>query len=175
VKTTLDKNDEMPLIQKRLAETIMTLPGTTLEEEFRRRNTAIDTVAAYCHFQEGGAVTCPRARPSTQKVSPTLSKETNPQLAAAEVENQALNNAMLLVFTEKRTTICFLCLGEENLRLKKRIKKFASPGDLTKHFKRKHLAHIKEGDRPKCKVCKIGLRHKQHLQNHALCIHGTVS
>jgi len=32
VKTTLDKNDEMPPIQKRLAETVMTLPGTTLEE-----------------------------------------------------------------------------------------------------------------------------------------------
>jgi hypothetical protein len=27
VKTTLDENDEMPPIQKRLAETMMTLPG----------------------------------------------------------------------------------------------------------------------------------------------------
>jgi hypothetical protein len=175
VKTTLDKNDEMPPIQKRLAETIMTLPGTTLEEEFRRRNAAIDVVAAYCHFQEGGAVTRPRARPSTQRVSPMLSMETNPQLAAAEAEKQALNDAMLLVFTEKRTTTCFLCLGEERLRLANRISKFASPGDLTKHFKRKHLAHIKEGDRLECKVCQMGLQHKQHLQNHALSIHGTVS
>jgi hypothetical protein len=32
VKTTLHENDEMPLIQKRLAETTMTLPGTTIEE-----------------------------------------------------------------------------------------------------------------------------------------------
>jgi hypothetical protein len=54
---------------------------------------------------------------------------------------------MLLVFTEKRTTTCFLCLGEQSLPFEKRTYKFASPGDLTKHFKRKHLAHIKEGDR----------------------------
>merc|ERR1712000_659207 len=73
---------------------------------------------------------------------------------------------MLLVFTEKRTTTCFLCLGEQSLPFEKRTYKFASPGDLTKHFKRKHLAHIKEGDRLQCKVCRMGLEHKQHLQNH---------
>ena len=50
MKTTLGKNDEMPPIQKRLAETVMTLLGTTLEEEIRRRNASIDAVAAYCYF-----------------------------------------------------------------------------------------------------------------------------
>jgi hypothetical protein len=115
VKTTLDQIDEMLPAQKRLAETIMTLLGTTIEEEFHRRNAGIDAVAAYCHFQEGGAAAQPRARPSTRKASPTRSKETNPQLAAAEAENQALSDAMLSVFTEKRTTTCFLCLGEQAL------------------------------------------------------------
>jgi Protein of unknown function (DUF3435) len=175
VKTTLDQNDEMPPLQKRLAETVMTLPGTTIKEEFCRRNAAIDAVAAYCHFQEGGAAALPRQRSSTRRASPTPSKEANPQLAAAEAEQQALSDAMLLVFTEKRTTTCFLCLGEQNLPFEKRTYKFASPGDLTKHFKRKHLAHIKEGDRLRCKVCRMGLQHKQHLQNHAETIHGTVS
>jgi hypothetical protein len=33
-----------------LAETVMTLLGTTIKEEFRRRNVAIDAVAAYYHF-----------------------------------------------------------------------------------------------------------------------------
>jgi hypothetical protein len=47
----------------------MTLPGITVVEEFRRRNAAIDAVATYCYFQEGGAITMPRRRPS---------KETNP-------------------------------------------------------------------------------------------------
>jgi len=53
---------EMPSMQKRLVETVMTLPGSTIEEELRRRNAAIDAVAAYCHFQEGGAVAMPRGR-----------------------------------------------------------------------------------------------------------------
>ena len=165
---------EMPSMQKRLVETVMTLPGSTVGEEFRRRNAAIDAVAAYCHFQEGGAVAIPRERPSTPKASPMTSKETNPHLAAAEAEKQGLSNAMLLVFTEERTTTCFLCLGEESLPFEKRTYKFASPGDLTKHFKRKHLAHIKEGDQLRCKVCRMGLQHKQHLLNHAESIHGTV-
>jgi Protein of unknown function (DUF3435) len=167
--------DEMPPMQKRLAETVMTLPGTTVVEEFCRRNAAIDAVAAYCDFQEGGAVAMPCGRPSTRKASPMPSKETNPQLAAAKAEKQALSNAMLLVFTEKRTTTCFLCLGEQSLPFEKRTYKFASPGDLTKHFKRKHLANIKEGDQLECKVCQMGLEHKMHLQNHAERIHGTVS
>jgi hypothetical protein len=97
VKTTLDLDKDMPPIQKRLVETIMTLPGTTLEEEFRRRNAAIDAFAAYCNFQEGGAAARPRGRPSTGRASPTLSKETNPQLQAAEAEKQALSAAMLLI------------------------------------------------------------------------------
>ena len=140
INATLDDNDEMAPIQKRLVETIMTLPGTTLEEEFRRRNAAIDVVAAYCHFQEGGAASLLRKRPPTQRAVPTPSKETNLQLAAAEAEKQALTAAMLSVFKEKRPTICFMCLGENYLPFQKRVYSFASPGDLTKHFKRKHLS-----------------------------------
>jgi hypothetical protein len=121
------------------------------------------------------ASTMTQPKPSARKASPTPSKETNPQWAAAEAEKQALGNAMLSVFTEKRTVTCFLCLGEQSLPFEKRTYKFASPGDLTKHFKRKHLAHIKEGDRLWCKVCQMVLQHKQHLQSHALSIHGTVS
>ncbi len=73
----------MPLLQKCLAETIMTLLGTTIEEEFRRRNAAIDLVAAYCHFQEGGAAAIPRKRSSTRRMSLMPSKKTSPQLVAA--------------------------------------------------------------------------------------------
>jgi hypothetical protein len=66
VKITLDQNDEIAPLQKRLAETVITLPGTTIEEEFRRRNTAIDAVAAYYYFQEGGAPAILRKRSSTR-------------------------------------------------------------------------------------------------------------
>ncbi|KAI9765782.1 MAG: hypothetical protein M1839_005382 [Geoglossum umbratile] len=161
--------DEMPLMQKRLVKTVMTMPGTTVEEEFCRRNAAIDTVAAYCHFQEGGAVAMPRGRP------PTQAKGACPQLVAVDAEKQALSAAMLLVFTEKRPTICFVCLGEASLPFEKRVYSFGSPGDLTKHFKRKHLSNIRGGDWIGCKVCRMSLEHKMHLQNHAARIHGTVS
>ena len=53
VKTTLELSDDMPLAQKHLIETVMTLLGITLEDEFRRRNDAINAVAAYCKFEEG--------------------------------------------------------------------------------------------------------------------------
>jgi hypothetical protein len=161
---------EMPPLQKRLVETILTLPGTTVAEEICRRDAATDAVAAYCHFQEGGAVAMPRERPSTS------AKAAYSQLVAADVEKQAISAAMLLVFKEKeeRPRVCFICLGEESLPFQKRVYSFASPGDLTKHFKRKHLSNIKEGDRIRCKVCRMSLQHKMHLLNHAELIHGTV-
>jgi hypothetical protein len=90
-------------------------------------------------------------------VSLTPLKETSPQLAAAKAKKQALSNAMLLVFTKKRTTTYFLYLGEQSLPFEKRTYKFTSLGDLTKHFKQKYLAHVKEGDRLQYKVCRIGL------------------
>ena len=71
---------------------MMMLSGTTIEEEFRRRNAAIDAVTTCYHFQEVGAAAQPRARPSTHTANPTPSKATNSQLAAAEAEKQALGN-----------------------------------------------------------------------------------
>jgi hypothetical protein len=175
VKTTLDLADDMPPVQRRLAETMMTLPGTTLEEEFRRRNAAINAVAAYCKFQEGGAAARPRGRPPTGKASPIPINKTNQQLVAAEPWHQAFNMAMRSVYQEKRPTICFLCLGNQNLPMSKRIHSFSTPGDLSKHFRRKHISNLKEGEEITCNLCKISLQHKMHLQNHAMKKHGTVS
>jgi hypothetical protein len=143
-----------------------------LEEEFGRRNAAIDAVAAYCKFEEGGP---PRGRKPTKKTSPLPSLDADPQVMVAKAEEQALKAAMLLVFKEMRPLICFICLGWKSLSFAKRVYEFASPGDLTKHFKRKHLSKVKEGDKPYCEVCPMQLKHKMHFQNHALAIHGTVS
>jgi hypothetical protein len=172
VKSILQVTNEMPPPQRRLVETVLTLPGTTLEEELGRRDAAIDAVAAYCRFEEGGA---PRGRKPTKNASAPPSPEVDPQVMAAKAEEQALRAAMLSVFKEKRPLICFVCLGRESLEFEKRVYEFASPGDLTKHFKRKHLSKIKEGDIPYCEVCPMQLKHKMHFQSHALLIHGTVS
>jgi hypothetical protein len=175
VKATLELSDDRPLEQKRLIETIMTLPGTTLEEEVCRRSAAINAVAAYCKFEEGGARGAPRKRPSTGVARP-IKTEGATQPVAADPDEQALNEAMLSVFQEKRPTICFICLGRRGLPVHKRVYSFASPGDLSKHFKRKHLTgELKEGQPIKCNVCQMTLMDKMHLQNHAQKIHGTVS
>lgn len=149
----------------------MSLPGTTLEEEFRRRNAAINAVADYCKFEEGGA---PARRGGRQATKPPVQKP-NPQLMAARAEEQALSAAMLSVFTEKRPTVCFICVARKNLPFNKRTYAFASPGDLTKHFKRKHLSNSSKGERYECNVCLMPLKDKMHLQNHAHTVHGTVS
>ncbi|KAI9860342.1 MAG: hypothetical protein M1813_006231 [Trichoglossum hirsutum] len=113
--TKVQMVDEMPLIQKCLVETVMTMPGMTMEEEFHWHNAAIDTIAAM-----------PRRRPPTQVNGACL------QLMATDIEKQVLSAAMLLVFTEKRPTICFVCLGEASLPFEKRVYSFATLGDLTK-------------------------------------------
>lgn len=105
--------------------------------------------------------------------NPLPSLDVDPQVVAAQAEEKALKAAMLSVFTAKRPLICFVCLGRKDLELAKRLYEFASPGDLTKHFKRKHLSQVKEKDRPDCNVCLMQLEHKMHFQNHALAIHGT--
>jgi hypothetical protein len=110
-----------------------------------------------------------RGRPSAKQKTPGPVQEVDPQAAAAEAEKQALDAATLSVFKEERPTICFLCLGE------KLIKSFAKPGDLSKHFKRKHLRHVSDRDRLECKVCQMPLKHVAHLRNHAQSVHGTVS
>jgi hypothetical protein len=175
VNTTLILADDIPAIQKYIVKSIITLPGTTLEEEFGQYSTAINTIAAYCKFQEGGAVAWPRKRPPTGRARPTLAKKADLQLVAAAAEKQALSTAMLAVFQKKRPTVCFMCLGEPGLLFNKHVYSFASLGDLTKYFKQKHLANYKKGDRLECKVCQMSLDHKMHLQNHAARIHGTVS
>ncbi len=50
VKTTLKLANDMPTVQKHMIKSIMTLPGTTLVEEFGQRSTAINAIAAYCKF-----------------------------------------------------------------------------------------------------------------------------
>ena len=93
-------------------------------------------------------------------------------------EDEVLKAAMLSVYVKdpkERPTICFMCLGNEGAPLSVRVYSFSSPSDLSKHFKKKHLKKVEEGEDPECKLCKMSLDHKMHLQNHALRIHGTVS
>jgi hypothetical protein len=165
-------SDETPPEQKHLIEMLMLAPpGTTYKEEVRRRNNATNAVTAYCGFQEG-ETDKRQKRPTGLGKPEVISAIDQP---VADRAKQALETAMLAVFKENRPTICFLCLGNEKLLLSKRVFSFSSPTDLGKHFRRKHLSQIKDGEKIGCKVCKMSLEHKMHLQRHAVEIHGTVS
>jgi hypothetical protein len=47
-------SDQVPIPQKRLIESLLNLPRSTLEEEMARRTEAVDAVAAYRQFQVVG-------------------------------------------------------------------------------------------------------------------------
>lgn len=153
--------------QQELADSILSKPGPTMEKEMNRRNGAIRAVTLYCGIEEGGMNPVQKGRRSKN-----IALFAKSQLKTEEKELEA---AKVSVYKEKRPKICFLCLGNETLPLAQRIYPFGTPGDLSKHFGRKHLQHIKIGEGLSCNLCKLPLKNKMHLQRHAQDIHGTVS
>ena len=93
----------------------------------------------------------------------------------SERDEEALEAAKVSVHKEGRPRRCFKCVGNPNLPIEDRVYEFGREGDVSKHFKRKHLQHIKEGDRLSCELCQISLEDKMHFQRHALDVHGTVT
>ncbi|XTI88991.1 hypothetical protein V2W45_1192675, partial [Cenococcum geophilum] len=57
---------------------------------------------------------------------------------------KALKAAKVLIYSENRLKIYFFYLGNKNLSIKQRIYSFYTLGNLSKYFKRKHLANIRE-------------------------------
>jgi uncharacterized protein DUF3435 len=157
--------------QRRLIEAIMLAPpGATLDEEVKRRNNAINAVTAYCKIEEGR--TPKRVRSSLRQAKAGAIKQEKDMQSP---QDRALEAAMLSVFKEKRPTICFLCLGNDTAPFNDRIYSFNKPGDLSRHFRRRHLSIAQKGGPVECKVCIMPLDGVMHLQRHAIEIHGTVS
>lgn len=159
--------------QRRLIETmILAPPAETIEAERQRRDDAINAVTAYCKIEEG-SMFAGRKRSGGRRKDTVVRREGRP-LSEAE----ALKAAMLSVYIKhpaERPTICFLCLGNEQSPFGDRTYSFSRPGDLSKHFKKKHLLLLKENKDPECKLCKMTLENETHFRNHAATIHGTIS
>jgi hypothetical protein len=166
VKTKLGRCPERTPEHNQLIESLLSLPGSSLEEEYRRRSTAINAIVAYCKIEEGGTR-------RIQQVTSSIKRRESPE--AIDPLNAALEAAKVSVYKEKRPTICFMCLGNEKAPIKDRTYSFSTSGDLSKHFKLRHLAKIQEGQEVWCGLCNVQLDNKMHLQRHGHDIHGTVS
>ena len=59
------------------------------------------------------------------------------------------------------------------MALEKRTHVFGARGDLKRHFKRRHLQHIPEGEPIDCPhpECNAKLSDKQHLRNYVATVH----
>ncbi|KAF2193597.1 C2H2 finger domain protein [Zopfia rhizophila CBS 207.26] len=176
MKTNLKRSPERTPQHNRLIETVLSLPGSSLEEEAYRRSAAINAIIAYCNIEEGGTPRVQRARGSTVRDPPVAVKREGVELQeAVDPPDKALEAAKVSVYKEKRPTICWVCLGNEGLPIKDRIHSFYTPGDLTKHFNKKHLKKVREGECFKCDLCQVSLGNKEHWQRHGYDVHGTVS
>jgi hypothetical protein len=126
----------------------------------------------YCLVEEGRircravAVERPRGRPED--------REPDTALSAAAVSVFVSNG-------EERPRRCFVCvgkalsLGPDDPGVAELIHEFYTPGDLSKHFRRRHLKMLNDDKKVECQVCRISLDKKMHFMNHAHKIHGTLS
>lgn len=164
----------------RVIDTILTMPGATVEAEYQRRIDAINAVTAFCGVEEGRPTQRPVQSRRRQAVGdldscPSSKRRKSP---AQDDKKFILQNAMDLVRIKSpdvRPTICFLCVGNPSLPLEKRVTKYATPGSLTRHFLRKHVNTPWPTEGVPCNVCDSkNLQHKSTLVNHAERAHGTV-
>jgi hypothetical protein len=170
VRGALERSDNMTPEHLRLIDAIMTLPETTLDMEMQRRITAINAVIAYCGVEEGRSYSSRRGgRPVRGVVSSPEAKM--PVQSNSDTE---LELAKLSVQTEDRPQICFLCVGNPALPKRDRMKKYATVGSLSRHFRR-HVTKLKADRQIDCRVCNVKGMHRMHLQSHAERYHGTVT
>ena len=168
----LERSDQMTPEQLLLIDAILTLPETSPEKELQRRITAIHAVTAYCGVEEERShLHVRRGRPAGGS-TPTIIKVKEQARSELDI---TLSQAISSVISDKRQTKCFLCLGNPQLSIRERIRDYATPGSLSRHFHNRHVKKMLAKQQIDCGVCNVRLLHRMHLLNHAERFHGTVS
>ncbi|KAI0410839.1 C2H2 finger domain protein [Xylaria grammica] len=185
-ETEMSARPQLPA-QKRLVKAICApMNCKSVEEQYRRRDAALNAVIAYCTVEEdwGSA-----HRTNIGAKGPTKASSTVAHGQKESPKDSLVYQCLLSVFKEdpeERSYRCFICvgkawqlwnagsLGEDDPRLEQLTHEFHAPGDLTRHFRRKHLKNLQKGELIRCTACDLHLEHQMHLQNHARTVHGTV-
>jgi len=129
-------------------------------------------VTAYCGVEEGRShLHVQRGRPAGSGI-PTIIKAEEQARSELDV---ALSQAISSIMLDKTPTKCFLCLRNQQLAIRERIRDYATPGSLSRHFHNRHVKKMLAKQQMDCGVCDIRLLHRMHLLNHAEKLHGTVS
>ena len=164
-----------------LIDSILTMPGTTVEKEYERRIAAINAVIAVCDAEEGApsrasasqkrpvdAIDIPPAAPLPKRQKSTPSDKSDDTFSRAIA-------SVCVKCPEERPTICFICLGNARLPEGKRLQTYKNPGSLSRHFVNKHIKPFPNDMHCECNICGQKLMSKSGLLNHAQRVHGTVS
>jgi hypothetical protein len=132
----------------------------------------INAVTAYCGVEEGRSYNGSRpGRPATGGASTIVNTKGQPLSSPAN----PLSLAIASVKADKRLKICFLCLGNSLLAMDERVKEYTTLGSLSRHFLRKHINKLQNGNQIDCRICDIRIVHRIDLLNHAETSHGTVT
>ncbi|EEH42581.2 uncharacterized protein PADG_07401 [Paracoccidioides brasiliensis Pb18] len=178
VMDTFEHEAFMPLEHLMFVDCMLTLPGASLEAEYQRRINTINAGVAFCGVEEGR----PSRRPAVDDdpYPPTKRQRCLVKDNTEVLLHQAMESVQAKSTAEQpqacfQPCVCFLCVGNPSCSLECRIKKYATPGSLTRHFLRRHINPSWPAAGVECNVCegKV-LPAKSALLNHAEEAHGTV-
>jgi hypothetical protein len=130
----LERSDHITPEYLYLIDIILILPEILLENKYRRRIAAINTIVIYYGVEEGTL--------SYFILYKRLFKDNSFSVVKVKGQNITLSRAILLIKINKKPTICFICLGNPSLILHKRVASYINPSSLSKHFLRKHIKKL---------------------------------
>lgn len=168
-------------LQLLLLQRLLSYPSSnSVEDEWKRRDDAVDAVVQYCGCLEGGPL---RGRPKqiTAKSIPSTGSQPNfdssPDARDSINDNKEVTlsprNELFratrnhLTDTSRKPRACFQCFANKKLPDKTRCKMFYDAGCVTRHFDAHHLHE----DPLKCNYCEVFLVHKVAFQRPAPDIH----
>ena len=182
VMGALERTGYMTPQHMMLIDTVLTMPGSTIEKEYQRRIAAINAVIAFCDVEEGSPTRRPIATQKQKRCATDALQSISPAKKQAFLSSGERGNpicqaiaSVCIKNSKERPTICFLCLGTPLLPEHERLKNYKTPGSLSRHFVDRHIKAYPKSMRVKCDVCNKELEHKAALMNHAEGVHGIVS